>query len=373
MMGLGPDQLLNVLSALEKRALHVEPRQCAKVRHRRSTCTRCADVCPTQAITWETSLQVDADKCTGCGLCAAVCPTGALEARDPADAELVVRVRDLAKERPAVTFACPNCLQAGFASGESCVRVSCLGRLDESVLVGSVAWGARELSLVDGACEACSNSSGREVAGGMVERSRSLLQALGVEAPISFVAKMPGAQPTQKRAPTATSSSGVSRRDFFGLFVGGTKKTAAVAVEAVLSPQEVLSRQSPIKRGEQPQLLPEKRKLLLAALRRLGQPVSPSLEQSALWSDVSFTQACNGCRMCAQFCPTGALRKVDEGLQPQLEFRLSHCTACNLCKDLCYWKAVSLSSSVDLDRVMADSAELLLEKGATEPLGLPRT
>ncbi len=43
-------------------------------------CTRCADVCPAEAVTLtEDGVQIDQQRCTECGNCIATCPTGALQ------------------------------------------------------------------------------------------------------------------------------------------------------------------------------------------------------------------------------------------------------------------------------------------------------
>jgi formate hydrogenlyase subunit 6/NADH:ubiquinone oxidoreductase subunit I len=106
--------------------------------------------------------------------------------------------------------------------------------------------------------------------------------------------------------------------------------------------------------------VPEKRRFLLAALRRIATPVVAECEaDSELWAQFGFTEACTGCQMCAFFCPTGALSKVEEDGKAGLAFRLSHCTNCRLCQDICYKGAVTLSSAIDLRQVFDDAVDLL--------------
>lgn len=111
MPGLGLEQLVDIMAHLESRALRVDPQQCSRLRHQRSSCTLCADCCPAQAITWRETLQVDPDQCTGCGICAAVCPTGALEARSPTNLQLLAQVQAGLREGTAIGFNsfCTNC------------------------------------------------------------------------------------------------------------------------------------------------------------------------------------------------------------------------------------------------------------------------
>jgi ferredoxin len=58
---VGLEQIAKIMTGLESKTIRVYPRQCSRVRHRRSTCTRCADACPSQAITWQDSLKVESD------------------------------------------------------------------------------------------------------------------------------------------------------------------------------------------------------------------------------------------------------------------------------------------------------------------------
>jgi Pyruvate/2-oxoacid:ferredoxin oxidoreductase delta subunit len=251
-------------------------------------------------------------------------------------------VRDISRENPTITFVCRTHLRNGGAPG-GCQRVECLGRLDESILVGAVAWGAKEVLLVDGSCAQCRSAG---IHGGIqktVERSIGLLQAFGVQARISLVADVPSGSATG-----APAASGVSRRDFFSLFAGRARQTGAAEAEPILDSREDAPEGGPLKPGELPVYLPLKRRLLLAALGRLEGQGSPSLNgEEGFWTSVSITTNCNGCRMCAVFCPTGALAKTEADGKPAISFRSSHCTGCLLCRDICLWKAVRISTDID--------------------------
>ena len=57
----------------------LEESLCAHSRANKPGCTRCLDVCPTEAIfSFGDHIQIDSDICAGCGSCAAVCPTSAV-------------------------------------------------------------------------------------------------------------------------------------------------------------------------------------------------------------------------------------------------------------------------------------------------------
>ena len=65
------------LRAFDARLPDVVPPLCVVTRYRASSCRRCLDVCPGEAIQVSPWLQVEPDHCSSCGACAAVCPTGA--------------------------------------------------------------------------------------------------------------------------------------------------------------------------------------------------------------------------------------------------------------------------------------------------------
>jgi ferredoxin len=286
MLGLGFDQLVDVLNRLGSQAIRVNAQQCSKLRHRRSSCSLCADCCPTQAITWGEALQVDPDKCTGCGICAAVCPTGALEARAPTNLQLLAQVQEGLREGTAIAFACTRYLESRDGGSACFIPVHCLGRLDESVLVGAVCLGAEALWLMDAACQ--------------------------------------DSQSEEAKGP---------------------------------------------KKGELPVRLPLKRQVLLAALKGIGKPAVASFEadggpfgpaQGRLWAQFGFEEACTGCQMCAFSCPTGALSKIEEGGKAGVAFRISFCTNCRLCQDICYKQVVLLAPGVDLSQILSDAVDTFL-------------
>ncbi len=357
---VGLPELMEILSRLGGQAVQVHTERCARGRHRKSTCTRCADVCPTGAISWAEGLAVDPDKCTGCGACAAICPTGALEASSPADGELLARARQVAQTRKTVAFACPRYVEAGPGARAACVEVSCIGRLHEAVLVGAVATGAQWVLLLDGACEGCPSAKAHEVAERMVARANGLLQAFGVSSRVSLGPQLPASL----LAGGGDSAEGLSRRGFFTLLARETVRLGAVTVDTVLSGRERVEKAEPT-RGELPADVPAKRALLLASLKRLGEPAVARLETEG-WATFGHTESCTGCQMCAFFCLTGALTKVEGEGKVGVAFRASACTACGLCVDICYQDAVTLAAGADVRKVLSDEAEAHWMRGSDE-------
>lgn len=350
MLGVGLGQIATVLEKFDRRNLRVDPNQCARLRHMKGTCTRCMNHCPRHAISFDESIKIDVDKCDDCGICTGVCPTGALEGTSPTNAELINRVEQLDGTAP-VAFVCPKAFKG---SNERVIAVNCIGRLDESILIGAVAHGISQISLVDGPCRDCPSAAGRKAAAQAVAESNALAQAFGISPRISFVAELP----FQTAVPggTAVSFDALSRRAFLTAFFRETKATAAMTVSTVLEkdPEKTAER----KKGELAQRLSAKRQLLLERLPRLGQLANPNFGlENGSFATCHIKPSCTACQMCAFFCPTGALSKTEQDGKPAMTFRVSHCTNCHLCAEVCYWKSLDLLPTVNLGKVLEDAKE----------------
>jgi ferredoxin len=366
MFPVGLDRIVDILSHLQSPAIRVNPHQCTRVRHRRSTCTRCADACPTQAITWHESLKVESAKCIDCGICATVCPTGALEAQAPTNAELLGQIKARVAENRSVAFACPRYLETTRVPSAQVVQVKCLGRLDESILFGAVAEGAPSVTLLDGACADCPHAIGRTIAAQTAQRTNALLSAFGIARQIVFDARRLLAAETQPSV--ATPADGMSRRAFFDFLRRETIKVTAATVSGVLSSQETPSTaEAKLPVGGLPTRIPAKHQMLLTALRRIGKPVIAEWS-SGIWGQFGFNEKCNGCQMCAFFCPTGALSKLEQDGKLGVAFKPALCTDCRLCQELCHLDGVTLSPTIDLNQIVNEAVVPLLMVDAESAL-----
>ena len=350
MFPVGLDRIVDILGHLQSPTIRVNPHQCTRVRHRRSTCTRCADACPTQAITWRESLKVESDKCIDCGICATVCPTGALEAQAPTNAELLGQIKVRVAENRSVAFACPRYLEVTRAASAQIIQVKCLGRLDESILFGAVAEGAPSVTLLDGVCTDCPHAVGRKIAAQVVQTTNALLTAFGCAHQIVFDARRLSS--AENESSSTTPADGMSRRAFFDFLRRETIKATAVTVSSILGSQETPSTaEAKLPVGGLPTLVPAKHQLLLTELRKFERPVITAWN-GGVWQQFGFNEKCNGCQMCAFFCPTGALSKLEQDGKLGVAFKPALCTNCRLCQELCNPDGVTLSPTIDLNQVV---------------------
>ena len=328
--------LFGVLDQLDGQYVKVRPERCVAVRNRNATCRACAAACTSGAIVLDEKtggLHVDASRCVGCGTCATACPTCAVESRSPTDRELLERCRAAADANGVVAVACGHAVRTG--TGGSAVAVGCLGRVDESLLVGLAAAGLRGVVLKSAACDACAMRPGRRVADAVIATSRELLAAWGSD---FFVELAEG--------PVGNEGAGCREWEVHD----EPARTRAV------------SHMPPLKAGADgtlPHFVPDRRERLLDALACLGTPDGEKTLVTRLWATVYIDpERCTSCRSCAVFCPTGALIKFDE---PNGLFGIDHfsgeCVRCSSCVDVCPHAAVSLCDEVASNVLLGGGVE----------------
>lgn len=408
------------LQTLQSDHVHVRQERCLLVRNRNAECLRCAQACTSGCISYNEQtrmLEIDQARCVGCGTCATACPTCALEARDPNDTELLARLQDALNASASKTIAIA-CEKAGIAQDERAIRLTCLGRIDESALLQLAAWGAHEVTLTCGPCDTCEHKPGRAVVEEVCESANTLLglwdSTMHVELKeVEHAAEQnePHAQKTDASSASTQSASGQidqqirtagkdnavergtatqdeGRLDFSDETDAG-RTTAQSEVEQVnqliqsadadkVAEQDTTTRDGdrpnlsaeasddkaaatdqvdrPLKRlkvmadGTLPHFVPDRRERLLDALADLGEGPTDSqaMARTRLWGHVVIdTDKCTSCRMCATFCPTGAIVKFDT---PNGTFGVDHyaadCVKCLCCQTICRAQAIVVEDAV---------------------------
>lgn len=355
--------LANVLIKLDSGKLDVHPERCVRVRHRLAQCELCALACSSTAIKVEEGaggLTIEPSLCTGCGNCTVACPTEALVATDPTSEALLAEAIDALSPQGVVYFACPQAANSKTYDMTHVVEVPCLGRIDETVFIGLVVAGAKEIYLVEGACEACETPQGHDLVAFTMDTSNYLLTCFGKNEIVSFVDSLPEdfKQGRFKRV-LPGSKKGVSRRDFFDQMSVGAKSTAidiaSSSLPSLFTHPESESEKKSLtdilrvsSSGQMIQHVAHQRLRLLMYLDMLGEPKADTVT-TTLWGRVEIDpEKCKSCRMCATFCPTGALWRVDNEGAWGLAHLPTDCVNCKLCETACFNDVLKVHDDVSL-------------------------
>lgn len=352
------DTMLGLIGKLESPYITVHQERCALVRNRHADCLRCAASCASGCISYDgEALSVSPEKCIGCGTCATVCPPCALEAHHPGDAALAAACRGaLAANGGVVYIGCGELLERarGRYDEERVVRVECLGRADESLLIELAAAGANEVTLIHGDCARCEYRRGRETAEAVVDTAVKLLGIWGSPMAVRFSGKLPACA---KRAADHDSARRAALTEGASLAVRAGALVAEQAMGDVLgeghgAEGEGAEAANPLyikvmDDGTLPHFLPDRRERLLDSLAALGEPADVMVD-TRLWGHVIIDEGrCTSCQMCAVFCPTAALAKfADADGTFGVEHRPSDCVKCRSCEAICPADAIEISEEV---------------------------
>lgn len=252
--------------------------------------------------------------CTGCGRCQAACPAGALAG------EGFDRLGPSADPRRVAI----DCRRAPAEAADT-VRVPCLGGLSDAQLLMAYAE-APDVSIVlldRGGCRQCESGGAEHPAQATVQRVAGWLAEAGV--PTERLPRIEAADAPLRAGNDPMQRQGRSRRGFF----------AALARPVGEPPRSVcmpaLSRES------------SARQQTLAAMQRLVSRHGGRMPR-AMFHRLEVGPACDGHRVCASACPTGALLRWrdDDAGRMGIAFDGAACIGCGHCVSTCPQQALQL-------------------------------
>ena len=350
------NDIVTVAEALEKSPIAVLPDRCVAVRNRNASCRCCIAVCAKEAIRiYCNELLVDSKRCVGCGACTVVCPTEALVPCNPADDALKERLESSRAENGGnAVVACERIASKSTLDPSRYAVVSCLARVEESLLLDAVSHDAIELLLVDGNCATCKYRDCTSLVDDVVRQTSMLVHAHGGVATVRRTSEFPEGL----AGSSDDDGTGSTRRGFFSDVVGAAKETAMTAAQTKIGAELGLGNGDvPIgerlrvgDNGTLPLIQVKRHETIINAMDAIGAPQVDEIDTSLFASVDIDVDRCNACGMCAMFCPTGALRRdTDNGAVTNiesLEFSACDCVQCGLCKDVCWKECLTLSSKV---------------------------
>ena len=129
---------------------------------RQDACTRCVDVCPTDAITFDGKRVVVGDTCRECGLCAVMCPTEVFLIRSCQPSTLYDRIARIAGAYKQCYITCTRAL--GRYPRDNEIVLPCVGAMSAELWFALLAdYDNISVYLPLGICDRCRTTTGEEI------------------------------------------------------------------------------------------------------------------------------------------------------------------------------------------------------------------
>ena len=368
--------------------LHEE--RCLPERDLGSSCARCAEACPVDAIAvgaargegdesataygsvtkdGPTGPRIDDEACVRCGRCITACPTAALLAIAPLDDDALLDASAQAgaaaranaaegatqgEEEPEGAepscggFVCERAVRGGarIDAGRT-VTLPCLAWVDEALIVHMACAGAQRIALLTAPCASCEHAAAVDALPQAADAAQRILDTWQLDAVVSIVDAV-----DDVAAPDDEDAAGeVSRR---GLFSQARSALVEAAADAASAQIDALAGR---RAADVPAPEPDRRRWqLLDDLHAAGLPSGDAVVPRALAPRVDIDpERCSGCALCAGFCPTQALCKAGKaaGGRTLLEFDAALCRDCGTCTDTCRYVAISREETLTVSELFA--------------------
>lgn len=326
----------------------VDTARCLREHSGLSDCHLCVKSCPVESIDLGGGVHV-LDHCTGCGICLTVCPVSAFDLNGARAGQLLSQLASHLRERQDLFVSCQPSTHARTAD----LILPCLARMDETLLLGALALGARKLCLTRAPCQGCPYPEAAPRYRRMLDRFRAWGRVLPGTCERIVETDEEEVWKTQRES----KSVGSDRRAFFTW-------VRSEGVQVMASFLDDFSRGFQNRGSMRSISLPIRSRLLPQFLKRLGvQGGEVPYDPEGPFAEILLDEfKCNACEACFQICPTGAIQREGGEDAFRLTMDVSRCVNCSLCLDACVPNALTYRQGLSLDVVASREPQVLVEK-----------
>lgn len=344
--------------------------RCQRWRYNRAECSLCIQACPVDGcIRYENgTLCISKERCVGCGICTGVCPSGALFMEYLDDSDLWNKLKNKFEDnrgKHSLVLGCylnPKQVQHGLSySSATFINLPCLAILKESHLVAIILSGIEKIYIDASRCAECSFHHGKDIIEKTISDAQTLLSAMGRHGQIKLLDSpatddglhnLQAGKQKPKRVKEISSSPEFSRREFFLSLRGkrserdGGDKPQGRSVNRIDS-------------------FPGRRAVLLESLRTINGSIPGDVtikEGEFPVHQVEINENCALCHSCELFCPTGALKRVEDDGAVRIDFQMALCVGCYQCKELCPEEAIYYNEQIDLKHLLSNEVRTLVRR-----------
>jgi ferredoxin len=341
------------IASMDRSPLKLKTDSCLHALDKLATCEACFNICPAEAIKPGKPPSLNVDKCQTCLACLTACPVGAYTAVDIVPPLLKCVTRANVKSIELICEVHPEADHGPPGSELAIQTRGCLASLGTGTYLILLALGLETISIRLDACNQCPWESLQ------VCIKEQLAAAKHIQTPWDYSEKLvsilDGDILKQVERPLwRAENPPVSRRDLFRL-------SSYIAQPEIL--QSLFSEQSQIGNHR----LSQDRRRIIAALTHLPEIEADNdtlLLDKGDFVEISISDACTACGVCARACPTSALEfKTENNAQFWLLFTPQACIACDICAQICPENVIQVNSKPSFDYVFRNEAPIVLYAG----------
>lgn len=230
--------------------------------------------------------------------------------------------------------------------------------LKESHLIALILKGVDNVYLDVSHCEECSFRYGKRNVEKTLSYARNLLGAIGYYDRIRTEGN--GDSPTLSmvegvkiKVKEIAASHEYSRREIF--FFLRDK-----AIENISG--------NSIKKGSDNKIdeIPERRLLLLEAFKNwdvFTKGGKGGIKEGEFpIHQINIRSDCTMCYKCESFCPTGAIKRIEDDREVRIDFQMALCMGCYQCKELCPEGAIYYGEDIDLKQLAGNEIKTVIRR-----------